>query len=209
MIELDFGTLPTILQHRMFYGMPAFVEDPLAAVRLPETVDRLRAASFFLGHVSAEDPPWRSRAYLRAGLNEFRSVAQSLNWDMGRRDVHSPEKSTNPLVHLVFRLRRLAVYVANAKTSPREVTASLTIGELTTSADIKILLIDNLRGYISQERLSAYHPEDIARICDWFDEAQQQWGASQLLDIGVLQYCQELAAVYRDRATSPTPPNTR
>lgn len=204
MISLDFATLPTILHHRLFYGMPPFVEEPLAAVRLPETVDRLRGASLFLGHVSAEDPEWRSLAYLRAGLSEFRSVAQALNWDLGRRPVHSPHKSTNPLVHLVFRLRRLAVYVANARTSTRDVTASITLGDRTTSADIKVLLIDDLHGYLTRERLDTYHPEDIRRVCEWFDQEQKQWGASQVLDVGVLQYCQELVAVYGDRASSPS-----
>jgi hypothetical protein len=202
MIKLDFGTLPTILQHRMFYGLPPFVEEPLVAAGLPETTDRLQAASFFLGHIAAEDPTWRSRAYLRAGLSEFRSAAQALYWDIGRRDVHTPDKSTNPLVHLVFRLRRLAIYVANARTSPRDVTASLTLGNRTTSVEIKLLLIENLYGYLQQERLDSYRPEDIQRICVWFDDAQRQWGASQVLDIGVLQFCQELTNIYADRASS-------
>lgn len=207
MIELDFDALPSIVRHRLFYGIPPYIEEPLAQVRLPETLDRLRAASLFLGHVSAEDPEWRSRAYLRAGLSEFRSVAQALHWDLGRRAVHSPEKSRNPLIHLVFRLRRLAVYVANARTSPREVTASITLGDHTTAADISILLIDDLRGYLTRERLDAYRTEDIVRLCEWFDNEQQQWGASQVLDIGVLQYCQELVDVYAARGFAAAPSN--
>src|SRR5689334_6906619 len=102
MIALDFTRLPTISRHRIFYGMPRSIEEPMTALELPETVDRLRGASYFLGHVSADDPVWRSRVFLRAGLSEFRSAAQALHWDLGRRSVHSPEKSTNPLVHLVF-----------------------------------------------------------------------------------------------------------
>ena len=201
MITLDFDTLPIIRQHRLFYGMPPFVEGPLVALHLPETVDRLQAASFFLGHVSVNEPAWHSRGYLRAGLSEFRSVAQALHWDLGRREVHSPEKSVNPLVHLLFRLRRLAVYVAKPQTSSRAVTASFTLGDRTMSSENRVLLIDDIRGYLRREHLDSYRPEDIERICQWFDDEQKEWGASQVLDIGVLQYGQELAAIYADRAS--------
>jgi hypothetical protein len=204
MVDLDFHSLPTILHHRMFYGLPPFVAEPLAAVNLPESADRLEAASFFLGHVSANDSIARSHAYLRAGLSEFRSVAHALYWDIGHREVHTPEKSRNPLVHLVFRLRRVAVYVANAPTSRREVTATLSLGDNTTSAEIQLLLIDDIHGYLKRERLDAYQPEDIRRVCEWFDDAQQRWGASQILDIGVCQFAQELADVYAGRASSPS-----
>lgn len=180
-------------------GLPDYIAEPLAALQLPETLDRLRAASLFLSQVSPTEADWKNRAYFRAGLSEFRSVPQALHWDLGRRQVHSPERSRNPLVHLVLRLRRLAVYVANARTSESEVKAEFEFRDVKTTADIKILLIEDVRGYLSRERLDGYRAEDVGRLCDWFEENQREYGASFVLDIGVMQYCQELVEVYRDR----------
>lgn len=201
MFELDFSLLPEIVRHRIFKGLPQFVEEPLKACCLPNTVDRLRAASLFLGEVGPSRPDWENRAYLRAGFSEFRSVAQALHWDLGRREVHSPDKSRNPLVHLVFRLRRLTVYVANAPTAEREVTARFRAFDEDHSVDISVLLIDGIEQYISRENMKDYRLGDVERICEWFDINQRQFGAPQVLDIGVMLYAQELADVYASRAT--------
>lgn len=201
MFDLDFGQLPRIIRHQLFKVMPPFVEEPLASLGVPESLDRLKAATLLLNEMSPENDAWLNRAYLRAGLSEFRSVAQALHWDLGRRRVHSPEKSRNPLVHLVFRLRRVAVYVANVATSEQQVTATLRFGDSETSADIKILLIPRLEEYLRKEDLSRYSDEDISRICRWFDANQEVYGAPQVLSTGVLVYAQELAEVYADRTS--------
>lgn len=180
--------------------MPPFVEEPFKNLRLPETLDRLKAASRLLGEMEASKEPWLNRGYLRSGLSEFRSVAQALHWDLGRRLVHSPEKSKNPLVHLVFRLRRVAVYLANAPTMEREVTATLEFEGRHTSAEVKIILIENIERYVRHEELTGYTEGDITRVCNWFEKNQREYGAPQVLDIGVLVYAQELIEVYANRA---------
>lgn len=199
MFDLDFGLLPRIVRHQIFKGMPSFVEEPLAAIEVGETLDRLKAATLLLNEMSTENEAWLNRGYLRAGLSEFRSVAQALHWDLGRRAVHSPEKSQNPLVHLVFRLRRVAVYVENATTSERTVTARLRFGDFETSADFEVLLIPEIEEYLRKEDLSKYHDRDISRICGWFDVNQKVYGAPQVLSTGILVYAQELAEAYTGR----------
>lgn len=194
--DLDLGQLPQILNHRLFYGIPNWIDEPLAALGLPEAYDRLRGAVLMLDKIGAEDPVWQQRAYLRAGLSEFRSVPQALHWDLGRRDVHRPEDSRNPLVHLVWRLRRITVYVANAPTEQREVSATLTLGGNSMEHDIPILLIRDLGAYLRREKFKDYRPGDLAALCDWFEVNQAGYGAPLLLSVGVLQYCQELCEVY-------------
>ena len=200
MYDLDFGLLPQIVRHRVFMNLPVSIDGPLSKLKLPETLDRLRAANRFLAEVSATEKDWINRGYLRAGLNEFRSVDEALRWDLGHRSGHIPTKSRNPLVHLLYRLRRLTVYVANAPTKERQVTATLRMGDATHQADIKILLIPDIESYVRQENLDAYRSEDITQLCKWFEDNQQVYGAPQVLETGVSLYCLELCDLYADRA---------
>jgi hypothetical protein len=163
MFDLDFSILPTIVRHSVFQGLPHFVEDPLSKLQLPETLDRLKSASWLLDEVSASMKEWQNRGFLRAGLSEFRSVAQALHWDLGRREVYAPEKSRNPLVHLVVRLRRVAVYLANAPTATQSVIAAITFGEQSTESEIEILLIADLERFLRADNLGGYRDEDISR----------------------------------------------
>jgi hypothetical protein len=204
MFDLDFSILPTIVRHSVFQGLPHFVEDPLSKLQLPETLDRLKSASWLLDEVSASMKEWQNRGFLRAGLSEFRSVAQALHWDLGRREVYAPEKSRNPLVHLVVRLRRVAVYLANAPTATQSVIAAITFGEQSTESEIEILLIADLERFLRADNLGGYRDEDISRVCSWFDENQRIYGAPQVLSVGVGVYGLELCREYADRH-SPEP----
>lgn len=198
MTDLDFALLPTIVRHSLFKGLPHFVEERLSQLPLPETRDRLRAASLFFDEVSPSSKDWENRGYLRAGFSEFRSLAQALFWDLGHRRVYSPDKSRNPLVHLVLRLRRVAVYVANARTESQDVTATIAFGDRSHEASIQILLIRDVEAYLRHEKLSHYSDKDITRICAWFDENQAIYGAPQVLSVGVGVFALELCDEYAD-----------
>jgi hypothetical protein len=199
LFDLDFSLLPQILRHRLFMGIPPYIEEPLSKLHLPETLDRLRGASHFFDEVTTTLPEWRNRSLLRAALSEFRSVGQALSWDLGRRAVYSPDNSRNPLIHLVLRFRRLAVYVANAQMVEREVAATFELGEHKTTSDIKLVLIQDVYRYLSQERLTGYRPADVLALCEWFEANQAEWGAPQVLNIGIMQYGLELATEYAHR----------
>ena len=199
--DLDFALLPQIVRHAIFKDLPAFVDVPLSKLQLPETLDRVRSAHRFLAEVSATEKDWINRGHLRAGLSEFRSVDEALRWDLGNRGGHIPTRSRNPLIHLLYRLRRLTVYVANAPTKEQQVTAKLQLGDKVHEADIKILLIPDIEQYVRQENLDAYRAADIAQICAWFEDNQKVYGAPQVLETGVGLYCQELCHVYADRAS--------
>lgn len=205
MFELDFSLLPEFTGQRALLCLPPYLEDALSALGLPDTVDRLKGASYFIGKLSARNDLWQNRAYLRAGLSDFRSVAQALGWDVGRTaPVHSPEKSRNPLVHLVFRLRRVAVYRESAETAEQQITATFRVLGDEHQVPIKVLLIKDIERYLRRENLSLYRDSDITEVCAWFDAMQRRYGASQVLDAGVQMYCDELLQVYAHRASGPT-----
>lgn len=203
MYDLDFSQLPEIQRHRIFKGLPDWIREPLSSRELPESLDRLHAASFFLGEVTTDKEGWYNRAYIRAALSEFRSVHQALRWDLSGTDtlLHPPGKSTNPLVHLVYRLRRLAVYVANTQTARHEVEATFRIMDYERTTKVEILLIEDIEDYLRRENLEHYRDEDISRICAWFEANQRIYGAPQVLDIGIAQYALELCDVYKHRST--------
>jgi hypothetical protein len=200
--DLDCSLLPQIVRHGIFKNLPAFIDEPLSKLELPETLDRVRSAHRFLAEVSATEKDWINRGYLRAGLSEFRSVDEALRWDLGNRGGHIPTKSRNPLVHLLYRLRRLTVYVANAPIKEQQVTAKLQLGDMTHEADIKLLVIPDIEKYVRQGNIDAYRAEDMEQVCSWFEENQKVYGAPQVLETGVGLYCQELCEIYANR-TSP------
>jgi len=199
MFDLDFSRLPEIKRVGLFKGIPAHYEKKLRPLDLPETLDRLKGAGRFVDEVSPQKDEWLNRAYLRGGLSEFRSVAQALHWDIGRRQVFSPEKSSNPLIHLIFRLRRVAVYLGNAETTEKEVEVTFRIFEKDRETTRRVLLLAEVEQYLRQENLSEYRDEDISRICSWFNRNQSEFGAPHVFLCGILQYCNELLDVYSDR----------
>lgn len=197
MYDLDFSLLPQITRHRIFTGLPSVLEKRLCQLRLPETLDRLRAVSYFLGHVGAGEEDWLNRGRLRAALSEFRSVREALRWDIDNPEsVHGPGRSANPLVHLVYRLRRIAVYVDNVDTSQETVTATIKFDDRDHHADVEVILIEDIEAYLRKENLKDYADDDISRICDWFEVNQRIFGAPQVLEVGVMQYCEELCRIY-------------
>ncbi|MEQ9091581.1 MAG: hypothetical protein RIE52_10860 [Balneola sp.] len=197
MFELDFSLLPEIQRGKLMMGLPSDIEEDLGLLGLSETLDRLKGACRFIDEVSAHKDDWLNRAFFRAGLSEFRSVAQALHWDIGRQQVYSPEKSKNPLIHLIFRLRRITVYASNLSTKKKETSFSVFFDGKDHKANVNVLMIQNLEQTLSKEKLDEYKPEDIQTICSWFEKNQSVFGASHVLSIGVLLYCLELCEVYK------------
>lgn len=182
-------------------GLPHRLQEKVRSLDLPETLDRLRGASSFIDHVSEKKADWENRAFIRASLSDFRSVDQALYWDLGRREVHSPEKSPNPLVHLVYRMRRIAVYVRNAKMAEHDTTVPVWLLDEEKNLDIRVLLIDEVERYLLLEKrlLRSYSAEDISRTCEWFEENQRVFGAPLVINVGIWMYCEELCDVYAGR----------
>lgn len=199
MYDLDFSLLPEVRISRLFMGLPANFETDLYNLKLYETLDRLKGACRFLDKVSAEKESWLNRAYIRAGLSEFRSAKQALLWDLSDRTVYDPTMSKNPLVHLAFRLRRVAVYVENLSTYSSPTSVSIFFDGENHTANINILLIRDLANSLKKETLDKYHKDDIANICDWFNACQNRIGAGATLSLGVMLYSQELFEYYSNK----------
>lgn len=200
MIELDFSLLPEVGRPRLFRGLPQDVEERIKQIRLPETLDRVKGASWLFSEVSAYQDDWLNRAYLRAGLSEFRSVDQALYWDLGRRNVFTPLDSKNPLVHLILRLRRIAVYVANADTSHHETSVEFHYLGKDHDTPVRLLVVKNVEKYLRNESLSDYREKDIQEIVRWFEKMQMRFGASDVLNHGVILYCVEMYRMYAHRS---------
>jgi len=199
MFDLDFSLLPEIQRSKLLMGMPSDIEKDLKALNLPHTLDRLKGACRFLDEVSATKEKWLNRAYLRAGLNEFQKVGQALNWDLGNRKLYYPVKSKNPLIHLVFRLRRITIYSKNISTKEHETSVTFSFDGEDHNADIRVLLIHDLKSSLESENLDKYRDQDLDKLCNWFEKNQLNFGAPNVLSIGVLLYCLELCEVYKNR----------
>lgn len=199
MYSLDFDLLPRIIRHPVWRGLHHSIDDKLSKLQLPETYDRLRTASMLFSDVTESKQPWLSKGYLRAALSEFRSVPQALRWDIGGQKFYSPKESKNPLVHLVLRLRRLTVYVASVSTAEERVIGNFAFGDREYTEETSIVILTDIHRYVGLDKLIGYEPSDVKAICDWFDENQRVFGAEHVLNIGLMQYCEELCEHYKAR----------
>lgn len=206
MIDLDFSQLPQIIRGSYFFGLPSWLVKQIEPLDLPETLDRLRGAGNFIGQVSVEGEDWKNRALFRAALSEFRSVKEALRWDLGTGEYYSPTRSKNPLVHFIFRMRRVAVYLANASMQRHETSYPVMFFDEEVVVDRPVLMIRDVERYFRFETglLKDYREADVARICDWFEENQRKYGAAHVIDVGIQVYGEELCTFYAHRGQKET-----
>jgi hypothetical protein len=152
----------------------------------------------------AGNDDWLNRAYLRSGLNEFQKVAQPLRKDLPHGAyIHGPEESDNPLVHIVYRMRRIEVYKRSVATSDEIANVATQWGDEVSDHAVQILLLNDLQRYLMQEKWTKlYDVEIVEQACDWFEKNQRQFGASWILKVAIMQYCEELHSHYAQGAAS-------
>jgi hypothetical protein len=81
--------------------------------------------------------------------------------------------SKNPLVHLMWRLRRINVYVSNPEFDHYETTLYWADEKAENNEiNYKTLVIREIEHFYRLENLKDYKGEDINMICEWFENVQ-------------------------------------
>jgi len=179
-------------------GIDGEYVEALKKLDIPETTDRLQASALLFYKCSKATKIWKNRGFLRAGLSEFRSINQALRWDNGgsTKNITTLDKSKNPLIHFMWRLRRINVYVQNP-----EFDTNITTLVLPNNDDFEYsyqaLVLKDVEEYFRKENLKDYKDEDITRICNWFSEIQYRFGAPEVFRQGLQSYAQTLINLYK------------
>jgi len=203
LFELDFSLLPSLETTSIFKGMDGKYKEALNSLNIPETTDRLKASALFFSECSQTKDKWKNRSYLRAGLSEFRSVNQALRWDNGgsTKNIPTLNKSKNPLIHLMWRLRRIHVYVKNPDFDKHETTLVLPDDD-EFEYTYEALILKDLEKHFRKEKLVDYRDEDISKICNWFESVQYRFGAPEVFIQGVHSYSEELIDLYSEKSAT-------
>lgn len=168
---------------------------------MEEFYQRTQAALMFVLKTDAETESWINEAYIRAGLNEFYSLE-----DAARRafrcmgQVRTPptlRESFNPLVHLMYSLRRINVHVKPSTASVGEIHVQLNnpnnLQEFTWDA---VMLSDKTESDLLShgDVKMHYRHEDIKKAMAWVLQNQKAFGIGQVFRQGIEAYCREVLA---------------
>lgn len=180
----------------MFRGLPNDAIDGLGSLNMPHTLNRIRGATYLFEEVSASNKDWQNQSFLRAGFSEFRSVKDALAWDLGRQRNFTPEESKNPLVHFLYRMRRISVYLGSPETESEWVEIPTRWDGKDSKWPAQIVKLKKVEEYLRREKLDRYQSSDISGICEWIERMQSGFGISTVLVVGIYFYAIELIDHY-------------
>jgi hypothetical protein len=205
---LDFSLLSRPNYNHIFWSLPAEIEKAL--IPLTETSARIEGALYFMSYISspkeslhADEPKAtrRREAFLRASLAEYVAIDDTLNRDLVKLNkIKRGEKSyrisdsKNPMLHLVREMRNLEIHLTSSELSKLEKDV-IYVGELHTHT---IWKLDDLTVEKFKELKNAknYSDSDINAMVNWFNEAQEDWGVSDIIMRTIWELSAEIVKTY-------------
>ena len=192
----------------MIVALPENLRKPLAA--FPESRDRADSAMYFAYRASCSDKALyadsetairRREAYFRAALAEFVSIEEALTRDLARKGVSQKavkiRESTNPLLHLMRLFRHLWIHLTSPRLNSRQVEAAWS-GAQPEDFDITVWLVSDLsiKALDGLRDAKRYSQDQLEKMVTWFNQAQEKWGASYLLEIAITEYVRLICQQY-------------
>jgi hypothetical protein len=207
---LDFALLKRPSVCGMFVCLPTEIEKAIEA--LPETSARFEGAIKFCWYISATpevlyaDEPKATRireAFLRASLAEYVSVEDTLRRDLVKVGIKAQSiKITdlpNPLLHLMRELRNLEIHLTSSKLSKADKDVTVIIFDAEHQSQTTVWTVNDLTVQKFQELRYArnrYTKEEIEKMVNWFNEAQYDWGVSDLLFRAIVEWASAIVKTY-------------
>ena len=200
---LDLQQLVRIDRGHVFLRLDEDVENGLHI--FPEVRDRLLNALHFCGHIESDTENRLRGGYLRAALAELVSVEDAL-YRLQRRnalpgEVRRLNHSSNPLLHIVRELRNLGIHLRSSTldSEKRELLwGHVDRPEDATQVSWTLWWLDDLslQAFEELNNFKRYDRTAFAKALAWFDEAQRQWGISELVLRAIKEYARELHESY-------------
>ena len=203
MYALDHSLVPDLTAGTVIYFLENDLIDGMS--RFPETTERAKSAVRFLsgehGSYGTEHEKARSHeAYLRAALAEFVSMEETLPRDLARANIIGAPirltNSPNPLLHIVRELRHLEIHQRTSLMSHFSIKALW--GEARKPIDFQVWYIDPITvpAFKRLRNAKYYSDADIADMLNWFEDAQKQWGISEIVLRAIKEFCKLIIKQY-------------
>lgn len=189
---LDLNKLPNISNSIGFLKYDVFQEFP-ELKDLGEVSERIYGCNHFSGGQPDEKYPYFSeKAHLRASLNEFISVSETITYPNLKI-----ENTDFPLFHF---LKELRVSNFHLKTfTPKKVAGKAVLlnsisGEISSEEfEVKHFIIENchLDLFTSNRNYQKYYStSEFQTTVAWVDEKQKVWGITHIVEAALRQYCE-------------------
>lgn len=201
--KLDFNLLPKMDYAGILTTLDPEIEKKFNTIgKLPETLNRARGALMLFYGAKGHSESWRDEAYIRAGLNEFYSINESLKHEHKTAGLPGNAleiyHTSNPLLHLMLLMRHVNVHIQSSPATRYETTVIAHIDEpkeyTFTIAVIKNISIDQL--LLKREVKKNYDIDQLNNAIDWLKKNQKVFGVREVFKKGTEVYCWELLSKY-------------
>jgi hypothetical protein len=200
---LNLQQLVQVDRGHVFLRLDKDVEDGLRI--FPEVRDRLLNTLYFYGCIESDTENRLRGGYLRAALAELVSVEDTL-YRLQRRnelrgEVRRLNHSSNSLLHIVRELRNLEIHLRSSTldSEKRELLwGHVEKPEDATPVSWTIWWLDDLdlQAFEELNNFKRYDRAAFAKALASFDQAQRQWGISELVLRAIKEYARELYESY-------------
>ena len=209
MHQLDFSLLPKINSGRTFASLDASVVGKLSL--LPETLSRAESAANFFAlkpefkwsshSLPEDDDRLKTEAFIRASLAELVSMEDTLPRDLKRIGLNDTSiklnDSRNPLLHIIRELRNLEIHVRTSRIGRFE--KAVLIGEDKIPIDISCDFLEDIsvESCGGLRNAKNYNPDDLKTMIGWMNQAQNEFGISELIFRAIEIFSLEIIEKYR------------
>lgn len=170
--------------------------------------DRFCSAIYMASKIGGESSKYmlsnkaHSSGYTRAALAEFAGIDEFIeqHFKQLKRETYIIYKQPNPLFHIMKMLRNYNVHVAESTFSEKEINV-VSPSKPEENFDIKIYYINNLSAEKLKQLKSAkdYSKAEIEKMVTHFENAQHEFGISDLLVRGVILYSRVISRLMTSR----------
>ena len=207
---LDFTLLDRIEAPSAFRRSPRELVPALE--KLPQTLARAEAASYFAARVSnpndfgTDCDAWQREAYLRAALVEFVSIEYVLPQELKALAINiaTPriQHSHNPLLHVVAALRHMNVHLTASDLSESRRLAVWPISPTPIEFTYRMWVVQPLAPEdLNRRQGPKFASADVDRMRSWFSSAQAEWGVHNLVQHAIIEYSKFIVAAEHQAST--------
>lgn len=197
--RLNFELLPPVEATTIFMKLDTDIEARLKSVGyLEEAINRANGSLMQFHSASAKKASWFNESHIRAGLADFRSMADCLTREYraaGLRGKPAPIfESLNPLIHLMVLLRDVNLHATATRSSTQETTVISQLGGEPHEYTYDAVVLEPFDVGELLGRRTDYYCQEIEAVVSWLFEKQVVFGVAHIFHEGIEAYCREIIA---------------
>lgn len=156
------------------------------------TFNRIKGALTFISKVGGDKDINISESFLKASLGEFVSAEDTIKEDSKNANIQKElfklHKTDHPIFHILKEIRNYQFHLKPAEFQNKTIQATLASNRGKDEKEIEyhdhtFLIISNFgeTEFRNLHNSKFYDQHDITQLISWFEQAQNEWGISDLV----------------------------